>query len=133
MQRMKRAVPIVALCFAVVLHAVGQQRLEWPDTYQSRLEILALLQSLNGQILAGSSATRTLEEWCGEHQMADDPKIVASRVPGVLKAPSAEQLERLGARDPSEVQYRRVELRCGAHVLSEADNWYVPGRLTPEM
>jgi hypothetical protein len=22
---------------------------------------------------------------------------------------------------------------CGAHVLSEADNWYVPGRLTPEM
>lgn len=22
---------------------------------------------------------------------------------------------------------------CGALVLSEADNWYVPGRLTPEM
>jgi hypothetical protein len=26
-----------------------------------------------------------------------------------------------------------VRLRCGAAVLSEADNWYVPGRLTPEM
>jgi chorismate-pyruvate lyase len=39
----------------------------------------------------------------------------------------------LGVRDAAEVQYRRVELRCGAHVLSVADNWYVPARLTPEM
>jgi hypothetical protein len=36
-------------------------------------------------------------------------------------------------RDPSDVRYRRVALQCGAHVLSVADNWYVPGRLTPEM
>jgi hypothetical protein len=26
-----------------------------------------------------------------------------------------------------------VRLLCGTVVLSEADNWYVPGRLTPEM
>jgi len=26
-----------------------------------------------------------------------------------------------------------VRLRCGDKVLSEADNWYVPSRLTPEM
>ena len=31
------------------------------------------------------------------------------------------------------VRYRRVRLACGVHVLSEADNWYVPGRLTPAM
>ena len=29
--------------------------------------------------------------------------------------------------------YRRVYLACGTHVLSEAENWYVPERLTPEM
>jgi chorismate-pyruvate lyase len=29
--------------------------------------------------------------------------------------------------------YRRVRLKCGEKVLSEADNWYVPARLTPEM
>ncbi len=29
--------------------------------------------------------------------------------------------------------YRRVRLKCGDHVLSDADNWYVPSRLTPEM
>jgi hypothetical protein len=31
------------------------------------------------------------------------------------------------------VAYRRVRLTCGGRVLSEADNWYVPGRLTGEM
>ena len=31
------------------------------------------------------------------------------------------------------VRYRRMQLFCGDKLLSEADNWYVPGRLTPEM
>jgi hypothetical protein len=35
---------------------------------------------------------------------------------------------------PDEVlRYRRVKLTCGSHVLSEADNWYRPSRLTPQM
>ena len=133
MHAMKRVVLIAALCLSFALHAREPQRATWRDTYESRLEILALLQTLNGEILAGSSATRTLEEWCREHEMAADPKIVAKRLPDVRKQPSAEQLQRLGVRDASEVQYRRVELRCGAYVFSEADNWYVPARLTPEM
>lgn len=126
---MKPRALIVALSFALALQA----RAEWRDTFESRVEVLALLQSLNAGILAGTSATRTLEEWCGEHRMADEPKVVAVRVAGAGKEPSAEQLQRLDVRDASEVRYRRVELRCGAHVLSRADNWYVPGRLTPEM
>ena len=130
---MRRRFLIVVLCLAAAFPAVARQRIEWNDTFESRLEILALLQSLNVEILAGTSATRTLEAWCGEHEMADDPKIVARRVTGVRKEPSAEQLQRLDVRDASEVEYRRVELRCGAHTLSEADNWYVPARLTPEM
>jgi chorismate-pyruvate lyase len=123
----KRASLIVVLCFAFPALAA------WRDSFESRVEILALLQSLNAEILASSSATRTLEQWCGEHHMADDPKIVAIVIPGIRKEPSAEQLQRLGVDDASEVRYRRVELRCGAHVLSEADNWYVVGRLTPAM
>jgi chorismate-pyruvate lyase len=130
---MKRGLLIVALCFPMALHALEPQRPTWRDTFQARVEILALLQTLNAGILASSSATRTLEQWCGDHGMAAEPKIVATRVQGVRKEPSAEQLQRLDVRDASEVQYRRVELRCGVHVLSEADNWYVPARLTPEM
>jgi chorismate-pyruvate lyase len=129
----KRGALIAALCCAIALPAPAQRRPEWRDTFESRLAILALLQSLNAEILAASSATRTLEQWCGDHHMAAVPQIVAVRLPDVRKEPSSEQLQRLGVRDPSELQYRRVELRCGAHVLSKADNWYVPARLTPEI
>lgn len=129
---MKRAL-LLSICFTFALHARGPRRPEWRDTYESRLEVLALLQTANAEILAAASATRVLEEWCAEHHMADDPKIIATRVPDVRKEPSAEQLERLQVRDAAEVRYRRVELRCGTHILSEADNWYVPARLTPEM
>jgi hypothetical protein len=31
------------------------------------------------------------------------------------------------------VRYRRVRLTCGDDVLSEADNWYLPGALTADM
>src|SRR6185295_18779945 len=41
--------------------------------------------------------------------------------------------QRLGVGPQSEVKYRHVQLVCGDQVLSEADNWYVPSRLTPEM
>lgn len=122
---------IIALFVASVAPAPAQQ--EWRDTYQSRLEILALLQTLNAELLSGTSATRTLEEWCGEHRMAAEPKVVAIRVAGARMEPGGEVLQRLDVRDAAEVAYRRVELRCGAHVMSEADNWYVPARLTPEM
>jgi chorismate-pyruvate lyase len=130
---MKRAWRIVVLCSFVALPALARQPVRWRDTFESRVEILALLQSINGEILGSSSATKTLEAWCGEHHMADVAKIVAIQVGGVRKEPTPEQLQRLDVRDAAEVKYRRVELRCGAHVLSEADNWYVPARLTPEM
>jgi chorismate-pyruvate lyase len=123
----------VTLCLLLALPAPARGPQPWRDTYRSRLEILALMQSLNANILAASSATRSLESWCGEHHMAEPAKVVAVHVPGVEKAPSAEQLARLDVQDPSQVRYRRVELRCGTHLLSEADNWYVPVRLTAEM
>jgi hypothetical protein len=47
--------------------------------------------------------------------------------------PSAEQRRRLRVEAAGEVKYRRVQLRCGSRLLSEADNWYVPARLTKEM
>jgi hypothetical protein len=54
-------------------------------------------------------------------------------VQGVERPASAEQRARLGVGDTEPVRYRHVQLRCGDRVLSEADNWYVPGRLTAEM
>ncbi|MBI1209028.1 MAG: hypothetical protein GC191_17285 [Azospirillum sp.] len=105
----------------------------WPDSFEARLEALALIQTLNGTILASPSATRSLEEWCRDHALAPEPRIIARRVDPAAKPISPEQRRRLQIDDQEPVKFRRVQLRCGDRVLSEADNWYVPGRLTPEM
>jgi chorismate-pyruvate lyase len=105
----------------------------WRDSFTTRLEALALLQSLNADLLSHDSATLTLDRWCGTHRLAEPAKIVAERVRDVEKAATAEQRELLGVSATEPLRYRRVRLKCGTRVLSEADNWYVPARLTPEM
>jgi hypothetical protein len=105
----------------------------WPDNYLTRLEALALIQTLNGELLASRSATLTLEKWCGDHRLAPEPKIRAKLVRGREKPASPETRQRLQVSADEPVKHRYVQLTCGDHVLSEADNWYVPGRLTPEM
>jgi chorismate-pyruvate lyase len=107
--------------------------LRWPDSFVARVEALALLQTLNADLLSHDSATATLEHWCELHRLASPPRIVAARVTDVEKPASPEQRRELGVTPGDLVRYRRVRLMCGSAVLSEADNWYVPGRLTPEM
>jgi hypothetical protein len=105
----------------------------WPDSFVSRLEALALIESLNADLLAHDSATLTIERWCADHRLADPARIIAERVSDAAKAASDEVREALDVRPDEKLGYRRVRLKCGDHVLSEADNWYVPARLTPEM
>ena len=103
------------------------------DGYVKRLETALLLQTLNADLLSHDSATSTLERWCDAHHLASPPLITAERVRGAEKSPTQAQRERLRVTATDRVAYRRVRLRCGTVVLSEADNWYVPARLTPEM
>jgi chorismate-pyruvate lyase len=105
----------------------------WKNTNLARVEALALLETLNSELLSNDSATLTLDRWCESHQMASPAKIVAEQVHGIAKAPSDETRTQLGVSQSDRVAYRHVRLHCGGHVLSEADNWYVPGRLTDEM
>ena len=93
----------------------------------------ALVAALRGRILASDSATLALEGWCAEHRLAADPHLVAQRLPGPDKPLTPAQRARLDIGPDEPVRYRRVRLVCGDHVMSEADNWYVPARLTPEM
>ena len=105
----------------------------WKGDFQSRLEVYAMMQMLNVELLGSTSATRTLEKWCQTHQLAAPANIVAQPVVGEDKAPTQEQLQRLEVTGPEQVKYRKVRLFCGDQLLSEADNWYVPGRLTADM
>jgi len=129
-----RGYGVLLLCVAMMGHAAPPAHPQtWTSSFVTRVEALAVLQSLNADLLSHDSATLTLERWCDVHQLASPAKITAIRVLDVDKVPTPEQRVELGVSPTEPVRYRRVKLTCGALVLSEADNWYVPGRLTPEM
>jgi hypothetical protein len=113
--------------------STSAQTRNWSANFVSRVEALALLETLNAELLSNDSATLTLERWCDVHHLASPPRIEAVRVPDVHKPVSSAQREELHVTPTEPVRYRRVRLKCGSVVLSEADNWYVPSRLTPEM
>src|ERR1700735_1188653 len=67
----------------------------WSDDFVTRLEDLALLQSLNADLLSHDSATLTLDRWCEAHHLADPATVTAERVHDADKAPTAAQRELL--------------------------------------
>jgi len=126
-----RAGAVLALAlFAAPAFADGPA---WRGDYVGRLEALALLQQLNADLLSHDSATLTLDRWCASHRLAAPAKIVAELDRAEAKPPTDEQRSLLQVGPDEPVAYRHVRLRCGERVLSEAENWYVPSRLTPEM
>jgi chorismate-pyruvate lyase len=122
---------LLGVALVLLSGAAGAQTI--PDTALARIEALALLQTLNADLLSHDSATLTLERWCGSHHLAADARVHAERVRGQDKEADAALRRDLAVTADEPVRYRRVRLSCGDKVLSEADNWYVPSRLTPEM
>ena len=123
-----------SVLFAVLptAHPAPAAALQWPGDFTGRLAALALLETLNAELLSHPSATATLEHWCAEHKLAPTPKVTAELVREDRPLPQADRA-RLQLAPGEPVHHRRVKLRCSGVVLSEADNWYVPSRLTPEM
>ncbi|MGK6322138.1 hypothetical protein ACMGDM_03530 [Sphingomonas sp. DT-51] len=105
----------------------------WFDTIQGRLAADAALHALSDQLAARDSATLVLDAWCAAHHMATEPKIVAERVHGDERTAPPEVRALLKVAPDERLGYRHVRLRCGTHVLSDADNWYVPARLTADI
>lgn len=101
--------------------------------YVQRLRLQAQLQTLNAELLGRDSATAVLQDLCDRRDPAA-PRIRARR--SILEDTpevTADVRKRLAAASNEPVIHRRVELTCGEAVLSRADNWYLPTRLTPEM
>jgi chorismate-pyruvate lyase len=130
---MKAKVSLVAAFGLVTFADPSRAATAWPDTFRDRLEAWALIETLNATLLASNSATKTLEAWCGAHHMAPEAVLHARLRRDVQKPITAEQRARLNIGPNEPVIYRRVDLTCGDHVLSQADNWYVPARLQPAM
>ncbi len=88
---------------------------------------LHLSQALN----ARASATEVLQEYC--QRLYPGVKIAAVSLPtGQLPRPLP-QGEFFTLTQGETIRARHVSLRCGDLALSDAWNWYVPERLTPEM
>lgn len=91
------------------------------------------LDQFEAALAAQDSATAALTRWCAAHHFADPPLVTARPVQGRPSPPPAEMLRLLEAAADEPLGYRHVRLTCGETVLSEAHNWYLPGRLPPEM
>lgn len=105
----------------------------WPDGYVQRLQAFARLQELNADLLSHDSATAVLQQFCARHGPYPGLKITARVEHGPAKPAGAAEQRDLGVGPQTPLRYRRVALMCGETVLSRADNWYRPDRLTAEM
>jgi hypothetical protein len=87
---------------------------------------------LEAELTAAPSATQFLTDKCAALKLASPPLIRAVRQSADVPAsPEVRAALKVSADTP--LRYRRVNLTCGSHVLSQADNWYVPSRLSDDM
>lgn len=92
----------------------------------------ARLAAFEAQLEANPSATAVLQDWCDAHA-PKGTRIVARQVQLAPVPPPADARQALAVQPGEAVRYRRVQLMCGSRVLSNADNWYLPGKLTDAM
>lgn len=91
------------------------------------------LASFEATLASHDSATAALGQWCAARAIASPAEIRANPSGGEPLAATPAIRTLLGVSAQEQVAYRNVRLRCGDQVLSQAHNWYVPARLTPEM
>lgn len=87
---------------------------------------------LEADLKSAASATQVLTQWCVDKKLAQPAVVHAVRVAMDVPA-SSETRAALHAAPDEVLRYRRVDLVCGGQVLSQADNWYRPTRLTAQM
>jgi hypothetical protein len=90
------------------------------------------LHAFEAQLEANPSATAVLQSWCDAHAR-HGTRILARQVQPAPVPPPADARQALALKPGEAVRYRRVQLMCGDRVLSNADNWYLPGKLTDAM
>ena len=77
-------IPLIAtLVCAVSVNAAppDASSVPWHDSFTARLEALALLQSLNADLLSHDSATLTLDRWCAAHHLVMPVSVLTSHRP----------------------------------------------------
>jgi hypothetical protein len=93
-----------------------------------------VLHDFRANLAAQDSATVALDHWCAARTIATPAHIEAATQDDAAATPATAAIRAALAVCPDEpVRVRHVLLSCGDTVLSDARNWYVPARLTPDM
>lgn len=107
----------------------------FPAVAAAPAEWKADLDRFDADLRASGSATAFLEQWMAARPGAAAPgpavRVRLRAAPCRVMAPEA--AERLGLAPETELAYRSVWLVRGGRILSGAENWYVPERLSPAM
>lgn len=128
-----RSLILTLVLLAAASGSTATAAASWPATPAGRTAARQSLVTFEAALDATDSASVALGRWCASHHLAEPPVIKADRVRDIDKPADARVRQALGAVGDEPLRYRRVRLRCGDRVLSEADNWYRPSRLTAEM
>lgn len=89
------------------------------------------VRSLSGRIMRARTAVEALHAWCDERAIGAGPVRAIRRAQPTPSAPGAALVEALGLAAGEQLACRQVSLVRGGTILSDADTWYVPGRLLP--
>ena len=88
----------------------------------------ARYEALVAALLQTGSATETLATW--SRRRGWDDAIVAHKLEADMRPAPARIAALLDIGEGETVGYRKVALASGERVLSRADNWFTPGRLS---
>jgi uncharacterized protein YjiS (DUF1127 family) len=93
----------------------------------------ALVRELSDHLLHASTATEALHAWCAAHGLSAGPITAVKQDPDRRRYADDDVLDELRPARHERIAYRCVRLVRGLVVLSEADNWFIPERLPPEV
>ena len=93
----------------------------------------AVVAAFEANLAAHASATEALSQWCKTRGIDPDGRVTVQFVRGADQPPPPDLRQTLGVSADEPLGYRHVKLVCGNVVLSQAHNWFVPARLSPEM
>ncbi len=93
----------------------------------------ALVRELSDHLLHASTATEALHAWCAAHGLSAGPIAAVKQEPDRPRYADDDVLDELRPERHERIAHRCVRLVHGPVVLSEADNWFIPERLPPEV
>lgn len=91
---------------------------------------LARFQSL---LLESDSASAVLADWAGSDRPHGHAPLTARKLQGPDRPTTADLRARLDVEEREPIHHRRVCLVATGRVMSVAENWYVPARLSAAM